>query len=129
MSRQARKGFDSDRHRQLQEHGQEGVEFADPMPERCAGSGALTSAKEIMEPYAEQSSYAKYYAQKSPFDIRHVTQTIMLGPIRRVPAGFGKQMVWMRADGEVMPQVMHRAMLAMVTDHGSCWSRCRVVPV
>lgn len=71
----------------FQEHGQEGVEFADPMPEDVPDPETLTSAKEIMEPYAEQSSYAKYYAQKSPFDIRHVTQTIMLGPIRRVPAG------------------------------------------
>lgn len=102
----------------FQEHGQEGVEFADPMPEDVPDPETLTSAKEIMEPYAEQSSYAKYYAQKSPFDIRHVTQTIMLGAdTKSARRDSGKQMVWMRADGEVdVPQVMHRAMLAMGCD-------------
>ena len=39
----------------FQEHGQEGVEFADPMPEDVPDPETLTSAKEIMEPYAEQS--------------------------------------------------------------------------
>lgn len=102
----------------FQEHGQKGVEFADPMPEDVPDPETLTSAKEIMEPYAEQSSYAKYYAQKSPFDIRHVTQTIMLGAdTKSARRDSGKQMVWMRADGEVdVPQVMHRAMLAMGCD-------------
>lgn len=102
----------------FQEHGQEGVEFADSMPEDVPDPETLTSAKEIMEPYAEQSSYAKYYAQKSPFDIRHVTQTIMLGAdTKSARRDSGKQMVWMRADGEVdVPQVMHRAMLAMGCD-------------
>ena len=102
----------------FQEHGQEGVEFADPMPEDVPDPETLTSAKEIMEPYAEQSSYAKYYAQKSPFDIRHVTQTIMLGAdTKSARRDSGKQMVWMRVDGEVdVPQVMHRAMLAMGCD-------------
>ncbi len=102
----------------FQEHGQEGVEFADPMPEDVPDPETLTSAMEIMEPYAEQSSYAKYYAQKSPFDIRHVTQTIMLGAdTKSARRDSGKQMVWMRADGEVdVPQVMHRAMLAMGCD-------------
>ena len=98
----------------FQEHGQEGVEFADPMPEDVPDPETLTSAKEIMEPYAKQSSYAKYYAQKSPFDIRHVTQTIMLGAdTKSARRDSGKQMVWMRAD---VPQVMHRAMLAMGCD-------------
>ncbi|WP_428860439.1 acyl-CoA thioesterase [Bifidobacterium dentium] len=102
----------------FQEYGQEGVEFADPMPEDVPDPETLTSAKEIMEPYAEQSSYAKYYAQKSPFDIRHVTQTIMLGAdTKSARRDSGKQMVWMRVDGEVdVPQVMHRAMLAMGCD-------------
>ncbi|MBF9717843.1 acyl-CoA thioesterase, partial [Bifidobacterium dentium] len=36
----------------FQEHGQEGVEFADPMPEDVPDPETLTSAKEIMEPYA-----------------------------------------------------------------------------
>ena len=63
----------------FQEHDQEGIEFADPMPENIPDPDSLTSAKQLMEPYAEQSPFAKYYAEKSPFDIRHVTRTIMLG--------------------------------------------------
>ena len=62
----------------FQEQGQDGIEFADPMPEGVPEPETLTSAKQLMEPFAEKSSYAKYYAEKSPFDIRHVTRTIML---------------------------------------------------
>ena len=61
----------------FQEQGQDGIEFADPMPEGVPEPETLTSAKQLMEPFAEKSSYAKYYAEKSPFDIRHVTRTIM----------------------------------------------------
>ena len=78
----------------------------------------MTSAKQLMEPFAEKSSYAKYYAEKSPFDIRHVTCTIMLGADKKSASNdSGKQLVWMKADGTVdVPQVMHRAMLAMGCD-------------
>ena len=102
----------------FQEQGQEGVEFADPMPEGVPEPEALTSAKQLMEPFAEKSSFAKYYAEKSPFDIRHVTRTIMLGADKKSANNdSGKQMVWMKADGTVdVPQVMHRAMLAMGCD-------------
>ena len=57
-------------------------------------------------------------AEKSPFDIRHVTRTIMLGADKKSASeDSGKQMVWMKADGKVdVPQVMHRAMLAMGCD-------------
>ena len=83
-----------------------------------------------MEPYAEQSSYAKYYAQKSPFDIRHVTQTIMLGAdTKSARRDSGKQMVWMRADGEVD---VHKSCIVRCWPWvaiRSCWSRCCVVPV
>ena len=96
----------------FQEHDQEGIEFADPMPENIPDPDSLTSAKQLMEPYAEQSPFAKYYAEKSPFDIRHVTRTIMLGADKKSASeDSGKQMVWMKADGKVdVPQVMHRAM-------------------
>ena len=102
----------------FQEHDQEGIEFADPMPENIPDPDSLTSAKQLMEPYAEQSPFAKYYAEKSPFDIRHVTRTIMLGADKKSASeDSGKQMVWMKADGKVdVPQVMHRAMLAMGCD-------------
>lgn len=102
----------------FQEQGQEGVEFADPMPEGVPEPETLTSAKQLMEPFAEKSSFAKYYAEKSPFDIRHVTRTIMLGADKKSASNdSGEQMVWMKADGTVdVPQVMHRAMLAMGCD-------------
>ena len=78
----------------FQEHDQEGIEFADPMPENIPDPDSLTSAKQLMEPYAEQSPFAKYYAEKSPFDIRHVTRTIMLGADKKSASeDSGKQMV------------------------------------
>ncbi|MBT1172475.1 thioesterase family protein [Bifidobacterium sp. MA2] len=98
--------------------GQEGVEFADPMPSDLPDPESLTSAKDLMAPYAGKSPFANYYAEKSPFDIRHITPTIMLGPDKAsAEADSGRQMVWMRADGEVeIPQLMHRAMLALGCD-------------
>ena len=78
----------------FQEHDQEGIEFADPMPEDVPDPDSLTSAKQLMEPFAEKSPFAKYYAEKSPFDIRHVTRTIMLGADKRsADEDSGKQMV------------------------------------
>ena len=102
----------------FQETGQEGVEFADPMPENLPDPETLTSAKELMQPFAEKSPFANYYAEKSPFDIRHVTPTVMLRADKdSAEHDSGKQMVWMKADGHVdVPQVMHRAMLAMGCD-------------
>ncbi len=102
----------------FQEQGQDGVEFADPMPGDVADPESLTSAKELMAPYAEKSAFANYYAEKSPFDIRHINRTVMLGADKDSAAhDSGKQMVWMKADGTVnAPQVMHRAMLALGCD-------------
>lgn len=100
----------------FQEHGQHGVEFSDPMPEDVPAPETLTSARELMQPFADQSPFARYYAEKSPFDIRHVTRTVMLGADKKSAANdSGKQMVWMRAAGQVeAPQIMHRAMLAQI---------------
>ncbi len=102
----------------FQEQGQKSIEFADSMPENIPDPESLGSAKQLMEPYSEQSAFAKYYAEKSPFDIRHVTQTIMLDADEKsARKDSGKQMVWMKVDGTVdVPQVMHRAMLAMGCD-------------
>lgn len=102
----------------FQQSGQTGVEFADPMPDDVPDPETLTSAKELMTPYADMSPFAKFYAKKSPFDIRHVTPTIMLGADREsAKHDSGAQMVWMKADGTVdVPQVMHRAMLALGCD-------------
>ena len=102
----------------FQEQGQSGVEFSDTMPQDVPAPETLTSAKELMEPYADKSPFAKFYAKKSPFDIRHVTPTIMLGADKDSAAhDSGKQLVWMKADGVAdVPQVMHRAMLALGCD-------------
>lgn len=102
----------------FQQTGQQGVEFADPMPDDVPDPETLTSAKELMTPYAERSPFAKFYAEKSPFDIRHVTPTIMLGPDKEsAKQDSGTQMVWMKADGHAdVPQIMHRAMLALGCD-------------
>ena len=102
----------------FQETGQQGVEFADPMPENVPSPEGLVSAKELTMPYADKSPFANYYARQSPFDIRHVTRTIMLGADRdSASRDSGRQMVWMRADGTArVPQTMHRAMLALGCD-------------
>ena len=102
----------------FQAQGQEGVEFSDRMPDDIPDPETLTSVKEVVAPYAEQSPFADYYAEKSPFDIRHVSPTIMFGSDNAsARADSGKQMVWMKVDGSVnVPQVTHRAMLALGCD-------------
>lgn len=102
----------------FQEAGQDGVDFADPMPTDLPDPDSLTSAKQLMEPLADKSPFANYYAERSPFDIRHVTPTVMLRPDKAsAQADSGRQMVWMRADGAVdAPQRLHRALLAMECD-------------
>ncbi|MCH4161144.1 acyl-CoA thioesterase [Bifidobacterium sp.] len=97
---------------------QEGVEFADPMPENIPDPEGLPSAKELMAPYADKSQFAHYYATKSPFEIRHVTPSILLGVDKHaVSHDSGKQMVWMRTDGTAeVSQMMNRAMLALGCD-------------
>lgn len=103
----------------FQEQGQVGVEFSDSMPTDIPDPETLTSAKELLAPYAKQSPFAQYYAQKSPFDIRHITTSIALqADTRSAGNDSGKQMVWMRAVGDEveMSQVIHRAMLALGCD-------------
>ena len=53
-----------------------------------------------------------------PSRLRHVTPTVMLRADKdSAEHDSGKQMVWMKADGHVdVPQVMHRAMLALGCD-------------
>lgn len=102
----------------FQKRGQTGIEFADPMPTDIPDPETLTSAKDLMEPFADKSAFAEYYADQSPFDLRHVTPTIMLHPDKKsYEADSGKQMVWMRADGTLdVSQTMHRALLALGCD-------------
>ncbi|MEE0653850.1 acyl-CoA thioesterase II [uncultured Bifidobacterium sp.] len=102
----------------FQQPGQPGVTYADPMPSDIPEPETLTSSKELMAPYADKSSFAEYYAQKSPFDIRYVSQPTLLGPDKDSAAqDSGKQLVWMRADGTCdVSQTMHRAILALGCD-------------
>ncbi|NEG69543.1 acyl-CoA thioesterase [Bifidobacterium choloepi] len=102
----------------FQKSGQTGVDFADPMPTGLPEPESLMSAKELMTPLKDLSPFADYYASKSPFDIRHITPTVMIKPDKAShEADSGKQMVWMRADGDLdMPQVIHRALLALGCD-------------
>ncbi len=65
----------------FQTKGQEGMEYADPMPTDVPDPESLKSSKELMEPFADKSSFAKYYAYNSPFDIRYISQPILLGPL------------------------------------------------
>lgn len=102
----------------FQKHGQSGVEFADPMPQDVPDPESLASARDLMTPFADKSSFADYYVHQSPFDIRHVTRTVMLSPdVKSAERDSGRQMVWMKANGHVdAPQVMHRALLALGCD-------------
>ncbi len=102
----------------FQKHGQTGVEFADPMPQNVPDPESLASAKDLMSPFASKSPFADYYVHQSPFDIRHVTRTVMLAPdVESAKRDSGRQMVWMKADGRVdAPQTLHRALLALGCD-------------
>ncbi len=101
----------------FQEHDQEGIEFADPMPENIPDPDSLTSAKQLMEPYSGTVAVRQVLCGEVAVRYRHVTRTIMLGADKSASEDSGKQMVWMKADGKVdVPQVMHRAMLAMGCD-------------
>ncbi|BDR55032.1 acyl-CoA thioesterase II [Bombiscardovia apis] len=102
----------------FQVSGQDGMEYADPMSADLPAPESLKSAKDLMMPFADKSPFAAYYAKQSPFDIRHITPTIMLGPDNQARAkDSGRQLVWMRADGQAtMSQTLQRAMMALGCD-------------
>ncbi|RBP99817.1 acyl-CoA thioesterase [Bifidobacterium xylocopae] len=103
----------------FQESGQGGVRYADSMPTGLPDAEELTSARDLMAPYADKSAFAAYYANQSPFDIRHITPTIMLGPYKDAQSrDSGRQLVWLRADGKTdgVGQTMQRALLALACD-------------
>lgn len=102
----------------FQERGQEGIAYYDAMPQDVPDPDSIPSSKTLMEPYADKSDFAKYYAYNSPFDIRYVSQPILLAPdAKSHEADSGKQLVWMRADGQLdISQTMQRAMLALGCD-------------
>lgn len=102
----------------FQKQGQTGVDFFDPMPEDVPDPETLKSASELMAPYADKSPFAKFYATSAPFDVRHVTPTVMLAPDKEsAAADSGRQLVWMRAPGDMeLTQTMQRALLALGCD-------------
>ena len=103
----------------FQEQGQDGFEFSDPMPDDVPDPEGLRSASELMRPYAAKSPFADFYARRSPFDIRHVTRSVLAGGTdEHAGEGMpGRQLVWMRTDGTVdAPQATHRAILALGCD-------------
>lgn len=71
----------------FQEHGQEGVEFADPMPEDVPDPETLTSAKEIMEPTRSSRRMPSIMRRSRRSTSGTLRRPSCWGPIRRVPAG------------------------------------------
>lgn len=102
----------------FQKDNQSGVEFQDKMPQNLPEPEELTSAKQLMEPYAQYSPMANYYATRSPFDIRHVGNSVMLAKDdKSAQEDSGKQIVWMKADEQINAgQIYHRALLALGCD-------------
>lgn len=102
----------------FQTSGQSGVEYSDPMPSDIPDPDDLPSSKTMLAPFADQSSFADYYTNSSPFELRHITPTVMIQPDKKsADADSGRQMVWMRADGGLdVSQTMHRALLALGCD-------------
>ncbi|KFF31032.1 acyl-CoA thioesterase [Bifidobacterium bombi] len=102
----------------FQKQGQTGVEFHDHMMQDLPDPESLTSAQQLMSPYAAKAAFAKYYAEQSPFDLRHIGSTVMLTPDEAShKADSGKQMVWARLLHPVdVSQTMHRALLAFECD-------------
>lgn len=102
----------------FQEAGQVGVAYADPIPQDLPNPQDLQSAQDLMSPYADKSAFANYYANQSPFDIRHITPTIMLGPDKEAQEhDSGHQLVWLRANGQMeLSQTLQRSLLALACD-------------
>ena len=106
-----------------QQVGQEGVRYDDPMPTGLPDPEDLPGSRELMEPYADQSPFADYYAHQSPFDMRHVGGTVLLEDADDAQNGNSKddsrsrQAVWSRTQGRAdLDPLMRRALLAMECD-------------
>jgi acyl-CoA thioesterase II len=102
----------------FQESGQPGIEYADAIPQGLPDPEELQSAEELMRPYASKSAFADYYVNQSPFDIRHITPTIMLKPDNDSHKhDNGRQLVWLRANGHMeLSQKVQRSLLALGCD-------------
>ena len=103
-----------------QQVGQEGIRYSDPMPAGLPDPEDLPGSREQMEPYADQSPFADYYAHQSPFDLRHVGGTVLLDDAENSDSGDdgrSRQAVWSRTQGKAdLDPLMRRALLAMECD-------------
>ena len=103
-----------------QQVGQEGIRYADPMPTGLPDPEDLPGSREQMEPYADQSPFADYYARQSPFDLRHVGGTVLLDDAENEnfeDDSRSRQAVWSRTQGRAdLDPLMRRALLAMECD-------------
>ena len=103
-----------------QQVGQEGIRYSDPMPTDLPDPEDLPGSREQMEPYADQSPFADYYARQSPFDLRHVGGTVLLDDAENEnfeDDSRSRQAVWSRTQGRAdLDPLMRRALLAMECD-------------
>ena len=92
---------------------QPGIEYAQEMPPDVPGPEDVESAIDVLGDV--DHPMARFWAQESAFDLRHVDGPIYLTADTDSP--LGHQMVWARARGPVPDdQVLHRALLAYSCD-------------
>jgi acyl-CoA thioesterase-2 len=90
---------------------QAGLDHSDPMPDVPSPS-EVGSAHDVLG--TVDHPLAQFWIQQSAFDLRHIDDSIFLGP---GPTATDRQMVWMKARGAVpSDQLMHRALLAYACD-------------
>jgi acyl-CoA thioesterase-2 len=96
----------------FQEH-QPGLEYAEEMPADVPDPTQVRSALEELADIDHPA--ARFWAQESAFDLRHVGRSLFLAPDPDSP--LGRQMVWMRARAPLPDdQLLHRALLAYACD-------------
>lgn len=105
--------------------GQDGMSFADPMPS-VPSADTLQSSFDLMRPWASTNPLADYFVNRSPWDMRHVQEPVLLKPDPRPEDSRRVQTVWMRADSTGLPeadlqrlrtdQTLQRAVLAAGCD-------------
>ncbi|MDC7122166.1 acyl-CoA thioesterase II [Cellulomonas fimi] len=91
---------------------QDGVDYADAMPDGVPAPEDVPSALDLLGTIDHPA--AKFWAQESAFDVRHVDGSIYLG---RAAEATGRQQVWFRArDPLPDDRLLHRALLAYACD-------------
>lgn len=107
---------------------QPGLEHADGPPGRVPPPESVPSALDLLA--GSGHPLADFWTQTNAFDLRHVAESVYLGP---AAVRTDRQLVWMRARGPVEgPEVLHRALLTFACDqvmlepvlrrHGHSWA-------